>query len=61
MAADPLAAHARDELGLDPAALARPVQAALVSAMSFTLGALVPVLVVAFGARVGRASRSWSC
>jgi VIT1/CCC1 family predicted Fe2+/Mn2+ transporter len=55
MAADPLAAHARDELGLDPAALARPVQAALVSALSFTLGALVPVLVVALvsaGARV---------
>jgi VIT1/CCC1 family predicted Fe2+/Mn2+ transporter len=46
-AADPLIAHARDELGLDPAALARPVQAALVSAISFTLGALVPVLVVA--------------
>jgi VIT1/CCC1 family predicted Fe2+/Mn2+ transporter len=46
MASDPLAAHARDELGLDPASLARPVQAALVSAVSFTLGALVPVLVV---------------
>jgi vacuolar iron transporter family protein len=47
MATDPLAAHARDELGLDPASLSRPAQAAAVSAVSFTLGGLVPVLVVA--------------
>lgn len=46
MANDALAAHARDELGLDPDSLARPVQAAAVSAVSFTLGALLPVLVV---------------
>ena len=46
MARDPLEAHARDELGLDPADLARPAQAAAVSALSFTLGALVPLLVV---------------
>jgi VIT1/CCC1 family predicted Fe2+/Mn2+ transporter len=42
--ADALAAHARDELGLDPDALAAPLQAALVSAGSFVMGALVPVL-----------------
>ena len=52
---DALVAHARDELGLDPHDLARPVEAAVTSALSFTLGALVPLLVVlavSGGARV---------
>jgi VIT1/CCC1 family predicted Fe2+/Mn2+ transporter len=44
---DALGAHARDELGLDPDGLARPLQAALVSATSFLLGALIPVLTIA--------------
>jgi vacuolar iron transporter family protein len=44
---DVLAVHAREELGLDLMALARPVQAAAVSALSFTAGALLPLLVVA--------------
>ena len=39
-----LAAHARDELGLDQAMLARPVQAALSSAASFTAGAALPIV-----------------
>lgn len=39
-----LRAHARDELGLDAAMLARPVQAAVTSAASFTAGAVLPVL-----------------
>lgn len=43
---DRLAIHARDELGLDISALARPVQASLVSALSFVSGAILPVLVV---------------
>ena len=43
---DALAAHARDELGLDPADLARPIEAAVTSAVSFVLGAAVPLLVV---------------
>jgi vacuolar iron transporter family protein len=47
-AIDPLGAHARDELGIDPNRLANPWQAAIVSALSFTLGAVLPVLVVAF-------------
>jgi vacuolar iron transporter family protein len=42
--ADALASHARDELGLTPDSAARPAQAAVVSAVSFTLGALVPLL-----------------
>lgn len=40
---DRLGAHLRDELGLDPAALARPLQAAWISAVSFALFALIPI------------------
>ena len=43
---DRLAIHARDELGIDLDALANPIEAALVSALSFVLGAIIPVLVV---------------
>ena len=43
MASDALAAHARDELGL-AGILARPVQAAVYSALSFTAGALLPIV-----------------
>jgi vacuolar iron transporter family protein len=42
-ASDALGTHARDELGF-AAILARPVQAALYSAVSFTTGALLPIL-----------------
>lgn len=45
---DPLAAHLRDELGIHELTKARPLQAALASAASFVLGALPPVLLVAF-------------
>lgn len=45
--ADQLAVHAREELGIDSAALANPVQASVVSALSFIVGAIVPVIVVA--------------
>lgn len=37
--------HARDELGISEIVAARPVQAALVSALTFASGAVVPVLV----------------
>lgn len=43
---DALAAHARDELGIDPNELSRPMEASVVSAGSFALGALIPILVV---------------
>jgi VIT1/CCC1 family predicted Fe2+/Mn2+ transporter len=43
---DALAAHARDELGLSDTLRARPIQAALASAGSFVLGALVPILAI---------------
>ncbi len=44
MAKDALAAHARDELGFTLTNRARPVQAALTSAVCFALGAMVPVI-----------------
>ena len=43
---DALGAHARDELGITEMMNARPVQAALASAGTFTVGALMPLLVV---------------
>ncbi|MDH5209197.1 MAG: VIT1/CCC1 transporter family protein, partial [Burkholderiaceae bacterium] len=45
MAHDALGAHARDELGISETLSARPVQAALASAASFTAGAALPLLV----------------
>lgn len=44
---DALAAHARDEIGISEVISARPVQAALSSAATFTIGALCPLLVAA--------------
>jgi VIT1/CCC1 family predicted Fe2+/Mn2+ transporter len=44
MARDALGAHARDELGISDATAARPVQAALASAASFSVGAALPLL-----------------
>lgn len=43
---DPLRVHAREELRLDPDELARPLQAAVVSALSFALGALLPLMTI---------------
>lgn len=51
---DALAVHARDELGIDLDDLARPVQAAAVSAVSFVLGAAVPIVVVALASEPAR-------
>lgn len=46
MAHDALAAHARDELGISAALTARPVQAALASAVTFAVGAALPLMIV---------------
>jgi VIT1/CCC1 family predicted Fe2+/Mn2+ transporter len=46
MAKDALGAHARDELGISKITSARPVQAALTSAASFSVGAAMPLLMV---------------
>jgi VIT1/CCC1 family predicted Fe2+/Mn2+ transporter len=53
MAHDALGAHARDELGISPTFSARPIQAALASAGSFAVGALMPLLVTAITPEVG--------
>ena len=43
---DALGAHARDELGLTDELQARPVQAAISSALTFSVGAFLPLLMV---------------
>jgi len=47
MAHDAMGAHARDELGISDTFVARPVQAAIASALSFTAGAALPLVVTA--------------
>lgn len=54
---DPLEAHLRDELGQHPNTKARPIQAALASAISFTLGGLIP-FAGAFAPTLG--TKAWS-
>ena len=46
MAKDALAAHAHDELGISDITTARPVQAAVTSAITFAVGAAMPLLMV---------------
>ena len=46
MAKDELASHARDELGISDLSTARPLQAAFASAITFSVGAAAPLLVV---------------
>ena len=43
---DPMVAHAEVELGFDPAELTSPWQAALSSALSFSVGALLPLIAI---------------
>ena len=54
---DPLEAHLRDELGQHPHTKARPVQAAIASAISFTGGGLIP-FAGAFAPTLG--AKAWS-
>lgn len=56
-AKDPLAAHLRDELGQHPHTKARPVQAAIASAISFAIGGAIPFL-GAFAPTLG--AQAWS-
>jgi len=53
MAHDALGAHARDELGISEALRARPLQAALASAGSFSVGAALPLAVVVLAPPAG--------
>lgn len=45
---DALAAHARDELGIDQNALANPLQAGITSAVAFAGGAALPIVAAIF-------------
>ncbi len=47
MEKDALSAHARDELGISETVTARPLQAALASAATFSVGAAMPLLIMA--------------
>ena len=51
MRKDALAAHARDELGISEITTARPIQAALTSALAFSTGAAFPILMVVVSPR----------
>ncbi|MDH4414932.1 MAG: VIT family protein [Rhizobium sp.] len=46
MQKDPLEAHAREELGISEITTARPIVAALTSALTFAVGALMPLAMV---------------
>ncbi len=56
MVYDALGAHARDEIGITDALTARPFQASAISAVSFTLGGMVPLLANIFAPAGGRIS-----
>ena len=45
---DALGAHVRDELGINEISQANPIQAALASGSAFTVGGILPLLVVLF-------------
>lgn len=45
---DVLQAHIRDELGINEISQAKPIQAALASGASFTIGGVLPLLVILF-------------
>jgi VIT1/CCC1 family predicted Fe2+/Mn2+ transporter len=46
MTRDAMAAHTRDELGISINSSARPIQAALASAATFSVGAAMPLLII---------------
>jgi VIT1/CCC1 family predicted Fe2+/Mn2+ transporter len=45
---DALGAHVRDELGINEISQAKPIQAAIASGASFTVGGILPLLIVLF-------------
>ena len=53
MTNDALGAHARDELGISEVVSARPLQAALTSAITFSAGALMPLILVSVAPQAG--------
>lgn len=55
MAHDALGTHAREELGISEAITANPIQAALASAVSFMVGAALPLAVILLAPATGLA------
>ena len=51
--ADALGAHIRDELGINEISQANPIQAALASGAAFTIGGLLPLIVVLLAPFIG--------
>ncbi|MEN9743395.1 MAG: hypothetical protein RLZZ65_1200 [Bacteroidota bacterium] len=50
---DALAAHVRDELGINEITQANPIQAALASGAAFTVGGILPLMVILFAPLTG--------
>ena len=50
---DALGAHIRDELGINEISQANPIQAALASGAAFTVGGILPLLVILFAPIIG--------
>lgn len=50
---DALGAHIRDELGINEISQANPIQAALASGAAFTVGGILPLLVILFAPLIG--------
>ena len=61
MAKDALGAHARDELGISEITTARPVQAALTSAATFSVGAAMPLLMVVVSPAIALVAGCFRC
>ncbi|WP_249200639.1 VIT1/CCC1 transporter family protein [Thetidibacter halocola] len=60
---DALGSHARDELGISETVTAQPIQAALVSALTFAVGAVLPLIVALLSSEtwigLRRSTRLW--
>lgn len=60
-AKDALATHIRDELGINEISQAKPIQAAFASGASFTVGAILPLMVVLFAPIKGMEYWLYAC
>ena len=58
---DALATHIRDELGINEISQAKPIQAALASGASFTVGGILPLLVILFAPFTGMEYWLYGC
>lgn len=60
-AKDALATHIRDELGINEISQAKPIQAAFASGASFTVGGILPLMVVLFAPIKGMEYWLYAC